>query len=138
MNRSEPGNYWASWVLVALGLWELAAAPFVLKYGPHFVMTANAVGFGTLIFIFGYWTVATDHPWTSRVCIGFGLWLIVAAVVFERALPRALANDVVVGALTVVVAYFGARHGRLAWERGWPTIARGEGHLTSRDRASLQ
>ena len=29
----RPGNYWAAWILSALGVWEVFA-PFIWKYGP--------------------------------------------------------------------------------------------------------
>jgi len=128
VNRSEPGNFWACWLLFALGVWELFS-PFVLKYGPHFVMTANAAGFGLLIMMFSFWAVATDHSWASRVCVGLGAWLAVSAVVFERGLTKALVDGIVVGLVVIGLALIAERHGRAAWQRGWPAIERGEGFL---------
>jgi hypothetical protein len=125
----KPGNYWAAWLVFALGVWELFA-PFIWKYGNHFTMTGNSAVVGVLIMMFGFWVVATDHDWASWVNVALGVWLIVAAVVFERGLGKALVNDVVVGALVVGFAYLAARHGKAAWARGWPVIERGEGHLS--------
>jgi SPW repeat len=128
VNKTEPGNYWACWVLFALGVWELIA-PFVLKYGPHFSMTANGAVSGVLIMMFAFWAVATDDAWATRAVIGFGAWLVVSAVVFERVFTRALVNDLAVGVVAIALAIVASRHGRAAWQRGWPTIERGEGFL---------
>jgi hypothetical protein len=125
----EPGNFIGSWVLFALGAWEFFAT-FIWRYGSHHVIAANQIGFACLIAMFAFWTIATEEAWASWAIAGFGVWLVVSALIFERGVTAALVNDVVVGALVAVVAVFTARHSARRWERGFQLIERGEGHLT--------
>ena len=97
------GRYWASWAVVALGLWEVFAA-FTLDYGAHIAMMINATTFGLLLVGFSLWQVLTLVEWPSWVTLGLGLWLLVGGAAFEEALPRAVVNEVIVGVLAISFA----------------------------------
>jgi hypothetical protein len=105
------GRYWASWAVVALGLWEAFAA-FTLGYGTHIAMIINATTMGLLLVGFSLWQVLTLVEWPSWVTLGLGLWLLLSGAVFEEALPRAVANETVVGVLAVSFASLAITYAR--------------------------
>jgi hypothetical protein len=122
----EPGNFWGSWVVALLGLWDVFAFG-LLKYDSHFAIAANEGTTGGLIFMFAFWTIATDHEWSSWANVGMGAWLFASALVFEHSVTKAMVNDLIVGALVVVFAYISARHARAAWKRGFSVLEPGGG-----------
>ncbi len=122
----EPGNFWGSWVVAALGLWEVFSFS-ALGYASHFTIAANAGVVGGIIFMFAFWTIATDHEWSSWVNVGIGAWLVASGLIFEHTVTKAMINDVVVGVLVMVFAYIGARHARAAWARGFKIFEEDQG-----------
>ena len=117
----EPGNFWGSWVVAALGIWNLFAFS-VLKYSSHISIAANQAVIGALIFMFAFWTIATDHEWSSWASAGLGVWLVASAAVFEHIVTKAMVNDIVVGLLVIAFSYISARHARAVWTRGFPVF----------------
>ena len=118
----EPGNFWGSWVVAALGLWDLFAFE-TLKYSSHVTIAANEGVIGALIFMFAFWTIATDHEWSSWASAGLGAWLVVSGIVFEHTVTKAMVNDIVLGLLVIAFSYISARHARAAWTRGFKVFS---------------
>ena len=107
-----------------LGVW-LILAPFVLSYATgHSLALSNDVGVGVLLVACSFWILAAST--VSLGVIAFegicGIWLFVAPFVLsERAMLHTLANDVVVGALVLLISLADA----------W-MVSRREHHATSR------
>ncbi len=103
----DSGNL-ASWVNVVLGAW-LIIAPFVLGYisGQAYwnsILVGIAVGVIALI------RVASPYgtQWLSWVNVALGVWLIIAPFVLNDTVSAAYWNDVIVGAVIVLVALWSA------------------------------
>lgn len=122
----EPGNFWGSWIVAALGIWDVFAFG-VLNYDSHFAIAANEGGIGAAIFMFAFWTIATDHEWSSWVNVGLGAWLVVSGLAFEHVVAKAMVNDVIVGVLVMLFSYISARHARAVWARGFEIFREGAG-----------
>ncbi len=122
----EPGNFWGSWVVAVLGLWDIFAFE-ALKYSSHFTIAANEGVVGALIFMFAFWTIATDHEWSSWASAGLGAWLVLSGAIFENAVTKAMLNDIILGVLVMVFSYISARHARAAWARGFDVFREDSG-----------
>jgi hypothetical protein len=125
----EPGNFWGSWVVAALGIWDVFAFG-ALNYDSHFAIAANEGVIGGLIFMFAFWTIATDHEWSSWASLGLGAWLVLSGAAFEHTVTKAMVNDIIVGVLVMAFSYISARHARAAWERGFTIFQEGGGGST--------
>ena len=95
-----------AWITLVLGIW-LIAAPFALgTFAASRLALINDVALGVLIVASSSWTLAAwatpaIAPWLQMVC---GAWLIVAPFVLQYpALPLAMANDIAVGIVVLVV-----------------------------------
>jgi SPW repeat len=98
---------WTSWTSVVLGIW-LLIAPFVVGY--HMVSAAAAtedVVMGILILGFALWTALAVAPpagmgWAVFL---FGVWVAAApfAVGYQTVSTSAMVNDLIVGALTLLM-----------------------------------
>jgi len=91
-----------------LGVW-LILSPFVLAYATgHVPAMSNDIGVGVVLVVCSAWimTVGATAPLGAVAIEALcGLWLIAAPFALrERALTHALANNVIVGAIVLVVS----------------------------------
>jgi SPW repeat-containing protein len=98
-----------TWINVLVGIWLIVAA---IARGAMGVAMANDVVLGVLLIAFSWWILgAVAAPvgtaWFEMLC---GVWLIVAPFALGyNHLRSAMANDVVMGIVTIVVAAIAAR-----------------------------
>ncbi|HVC20974.1 MAG TPA: SPW repeat protein [Vicinamibacterales bacterium] len=106
---------WASWVSVVLGIW-LIVAPFVVGYRriSAAAATEDAV-MGILILAVSLWAALAAAPpaAASWIVFLFGLWVVVAPfAIGDRSMATsARMNDVIVGALTLIMSVVRATAG---------------------------
>lgn len=124
----QPGNFWAAWVVLLLGMYEIFA-PTIWKYTEHIIPVALASVTGGFVFMFAFWVVPTDEVWASWVNVGLGAWLAAASIAFARSATPALVNGIVSGLVIMFFAWLTARHSREAWRRGFEVVQRGQGFL---------
>jgi len=100
------------WINLILGIW-LIISPFVLGFAATTrAAVTNDVILGILLIAFSWWILAAiaapmGAAWFELFC---GLWLIVSPFVLQfNRVAAAMANDVVVGIITAVVALVVAR-----------------------------
>jgi hypothetical protein len=99
--------------LVALaGLWEVLS-PFILGYSATMVAMWNAIIAGVVLIILGVWTALNEEPGIDktldRVNLGVGVWLVVSPFVLGyAAVAAALWNDLIIGAVVIVLAAWAA------------------------------
>ncbi len=100
------------WINLILGIW-LIIAPFALGVAAiSRTPVTNDVILGILLIAFSWWMLAAiaaplGAAWFEVLC---GLWLIVSPFVLQYSrIAVAMANDVIVGIITVVVALVASR-----------------------------
>jgi hypothetical protein len=102
-----------SWVIAIIGVWEIVAS-FILGYSVlSRVAMWNEIIFGVALIIFGAWSAISDSVGTDRtldwINAIIGVWLIVAPFVLGySALTTALWNDIIVGAVVLVLGVWAA------------------------------
>ncbi|MGE5244288.1 MAG: SPW repeat protein [Betaproteobacteria bacterium] len=101
-----------TWINLILGIW-LIVAPFAIGYsGMSRVATAEDIVLGILLIGFSWWIVAAvaapvGTAWFQLLC---GIWILLAPFVLGyRAIPGAMANDVVCGVIAIVVSLVESR-----------------------------
>ncbi len=103
----------ASWVNFILGLW-LIVAPFALGYSHIAGAAPEDVILGILIAAFSLWMAATlvAPAGPSWLVVLFGIWVIIAPFVlgYAHQLGRAIANDVIVGIVVLILGLVRAVH----------------------------
>lgn len=100
------------WLTAILGTWELLA-PFIVRYSMAGGGMVDAVLLGCVLLALGLWTAWTRNAATiralSRIEALLGLWLIVAPfIVGYNGSLRASVNDMIVGAVVLIVSVWGA------------------------------
>jgi hypothetical protein len=100
------------WINLILGIW-LIIAPFALGVAAiSRTPVTNDVILGILLIAFSWWMLAAiaaplGAAWFEVLC---GLWLIASPFVLQYSrIAVAMANDVIVGIITVVVALVASR-----------------------------
>ncbi len=101
-----------TWINLILGLW-LIVAPFVLGYSAlsRAALTEDVV-LGIIVAAFSWWILAAMAPpvgtsWFQILC---GIWVIIAPFVLAyRTITAAMANDVIVGIIVLIVAIIESR-----------------------------
>jgi hypothetical protein len=95
----------ASAVTLLAGIW-LLLAPSVLDYPAGSSARGNDIVIGSAIAVLAIVRVAAPRnvPWFSVVNVLFGGWLIMAPFLFDHIGDVAMANDIVVGLVVVVMA----------------------------------
>ena len=101
-----------SWLVALAGLWEVLA-PFILGYSVTPTALWNAIIAGVVLIILGVWTALNEdtgaHKTLDWVNIGVGMWLIVSPFILDyTAVAAALWNDIIVGAVVIVLAAWAA------------------------------
>ncbi len=116
---------WASWVNVVLGLW-LIVSPFALAYSTVSAALYEDVILGVVIAALALWCalgeqtrVTTSLRWVTAVA---GLWVFAAPFVLAYTdTVRAMANDLVVGFVVLVLSVWEALAVRTAAPVGAPS-----------------
>jgi hypothetical protein len=99
--------------LVALaGLWEVLASS-ILNYSATTVALWNAIITGVVLIILGVWTALNEDTGTDKtlgwVSMAVGVWLVVSPFILGYvAVAAALWNDIIVGAVVIVLAAWAA------------------------------
>jgi hypothetical protein len=93
------------WLNLAVGFW-LIVAPFVLQAAAPRAWNANDLVLGILLAACSWWMLASTAPitgaaWFEMLC---GIWLIAAPFALQYHVSVALWNDVVCGAIAIVVS----------------------------------
>ncbi len=101
-----------SWVVVAVGIWEVIAA-FVLNISAAPVSFWNSIIVGILLIVLGGWATMAVNPRAARtlnwINAVLGLWLIVSPFVLgATALAGPLWSEVIGGILAVVFSAWAA------------------------------
>jgi hypothetical protein len=98
---------WASWINFILGLW-LIVSPFALKYSHVSRAVPEDVILGILIAAFSLWMAATHEALATPawLVVLFGIWVTIAPFVlgYSPQLASAVANDIIVGVVVLVLA----------------------------------
>ncbi len=100
------------WLTAVAGLWEFIA-PFVLGYSAVTAGMVDALILGGILLVLGVWTALSRSEVTiqslSWIDAVLGAWLILApfAVAYSSNVS-ALVNDIIVGAVVLVVEVWGA------------------------------
>jgi hypothetical protein len=92
-----------SWINLILGIW-LVISPLLVGYSTSHIPAGNNVILGLLLIASSWWILASDTievGWFQILC---GIWLIIAPFVLGyHALTSAMANDVIVGIIALIV-----------------------------------
>jgi SPW repeat-containing protein len=101
-----------SWLVALAGLWEVLA-PFILGYSAPMVAMWNAIITGVVLIVLGVWTALNEElgpdKILDRVNVGVGVWLVVSPFVLGyAAVAAALWNDLIIGAVVIVLAAWAA------------------------------
>ncbi len=116
---------WASWVNVVLGLW-LIVAPFALAYSDVTAALYEDVILGVIVAALALWSALAEQTrvtmsvrWVTAVA---GLWVFVAPFVLAYTdTVRAMASDLVVGFVVLVLSVWEALAVRTAMTAGAPS-----------------
>ena len=100
MGEMMVGMHWTHILLLALGLW-LIAAPFTLGYRST-ALAASDVMSGIVIFALALAAMFVHRAWLMWAATAVGLWLAVAPLIFWAPESASYANDTLVGALVIV------------------------------------
>ncbi len=98
-----------TWINLLLGVWLIVAA---IARGATGAAMANDVILGILLIAFSWWMLGAiaapiGTAWFEMLC---GIWLIVAPFVLGYGqVKAAMATDVVIGIVTIIVAAIAAR-----------------------------
>ena len=100
------------WVTAVAGVWEIVA-PFILGYSASTGALVDALVLGIVLVGFGLWTALSHTEITiqslSWIDELFGAWLIAAPfIVVYSSNVAATVNDIIVGAVVLVVEVWGA------------------------------
>lgn len=100
------------WVTAVAGVWEILA-PFIIGYSAVTGGMVDALVLGGVLLILGLWTALSRSQATIRslswVNALLGVWLIIAPfVVAYSGSVGAMVNDIIVGAVVLVVEVWGA------------------------------
>ena len=100
------------WVTAVAGVWEILA-PFVIGYSTVTGGLVDALVLGAVLLALGLWTALSRSETTiqflSWIDAVLGVWLIVAPfIVAYSGSTGALVNDIIVGAVVLVVEVWGA------------------------------
>ncbi len=100
------------WVTGVAGVWEILA-PFIFGYSAVAGATVDAIILGILLLGLGLWTALARSAATVRtlswIDAVLGLWLILAPfVVGYSGSVGPVVNDIIVGAVVLVVEVWGA------------------------------
>lgn len=107
-NGGRYATSWASWINVAVGVWEFFA-PWIWGYSRYTTPLVNDLILGALIFIFGIIAATTAYAWPSWFKVAFGVWLIISPFVLNYGyVPGAASNDVIVGIIVGLLALIAA------------------------------
>ncbi len=101
-----------SWLVAVAGLWEVLA-PFILGYSLTTVAMWNAIIAGVVLIALAVWAALSDNVGTDKtldwVNAVVGIWLIVSPFALGySAVLAALWNDIIVGAVVLVLAAWAA------------------------------
>jgi len=94
-----------SWINLILGIW-LLISPFAIATTAMSATVGNDVVLGILLIATSWWILAAVNQvvgvsWFQMLC---GIWLVIAPFALHyRAMPHALANDVIIGIIVLVV-----------------------------------
>jgi hypothetical protein len=104
-----------NWIIALCGLWESGdiLALFVPGFGDVPAFVWNHIVVGAILVVVGAWAARTSNADTARaldwLAAAGGVWLIVASFVLrDTAVAAALGNDVVVGAVVLVLGVWSA------------------------------
>jgi len=100
MGGMMAGMHWTHILLLALGMW-LIAAPFTLGYRSVPMMVSDVLS-GIAIFALAITAMFVRRPWLMWAATLVGLWLAVAPLVFWAPDAAAYANDTLMSALVIV------------------------------------
>lgn len=100
------------WVTAAAGVWEILA-PFIIGYSAVTGGLVDAVVLGGVLLALGLWTALSRSEGTiqglSWINAVLGVWLVVAPfIVGYSGNAGAMVNDIIVGAVVLVVEVWGA------------------------------
>jgi hypothetical protein len=102
------------WIVALLGLWEFGdiAALFIFRLERVPAPIWNHVITGGILIILGTWAALTRKRSTARtldgIAAGAGAWLMLSRFILGAALPAALWNDAIVGALILILGVWSA------------------------------
>ena len=104
-----------NWIIALCGLWEFGdiVAPFIPGFGHVQAFVWNHIIVGIILVIVGPWAALTSHVGTVRtmdwIAAAAGVWLVIASFILGNPFMAAgLWNDIVVGAIVLVLGVWGA------------------------------
>ncbi len=99
------------WIIALCGLWEFGdiVAPFVIGFDQVKAAVWNHIFIGLILMIVGAWAALTSNVRTAKtmdwIAAAAGAWLIVASFILRNpAIAAGLVNDVLVGAIVIVLS----------------------------------
>jgi len=98
-----------TYINLVLGVWLIVAPAVFGSLATDRVAAANDIGLGVLVIAASWWVLAARRAplYVSGFQVLCGVWLIVAPFVLRyRAFSQVTWNDVIVGALVVIVSSF--------------------------------
>lgn len=109
----------ASWINVIAGAW-LIISPFVLNYGSSTPSTNDTwlgIIVGVLALIRAFSSIRSTY-WISWLSVVAGIWLIIAPFTLGYTNGTAITNDILLGIIVAVVAFWNLGAGNLALHGG--------------------
>jgi hypothetical protein len=98
-----------TYINLILGVWLIVAPAVFGSFATDRIAAANDAGLGVLLIAASWWLLAarTAHLYVSGFQLLCGVWLIIAPFALRySALSQVALNDLIVGALVVIVSLF--------------------------------
>lgn len=101
-----------NWLVAWVGLWELVS-PFILGYTATPAALWNTIFAGMALIFLAAWAALSENAGTAKILDGItaavGVWLVVSPFVLGYStMTAALWNDIIVGAVVIVLAAWAA------------------------------
>lgn len=107
-NPAAVAGQWTLWLIALTGIWQIFA-PWIWGYSWREAAVWSAVITGIVITVGALISAVSMTSWPGWWSIVLGVWLIISPFALGYAfIPRAQANDIVVGVIIVVLGIIAA------------------------------